>query len=71
MFFRRKGRLRKEFDEKLLDQLYKIRDERMKQKSLIKKVMEPSDEIINEMKIAEAKYFFILKEAKKRNISVK
>lgn len=71
MFFRKKGLLRKEFDEKLLKQISDAREKRMRQKMFLQKVFEPSDELINEARITEAKYFFLIKEAKNRNLSMK
>jgi hypothetical protein len=70
MFFRRKGWLRKEYDEKLLIQLDSIKQDRQQQKLLLEKCFEPSDEVILQMKLVEAKYFFLLKEAKNRKVSL-
>lgn len=69
MFFRRKGWLRKEFDEKLLNQLDQLRNDWNNQKSLIEKSFDPSDDVICQAKLTEAKYFYLFKEAKKRNIN--
>lgn len=71
MFFRRKGWLRKEFDEKLLGQINEIRTEWANQKMLVEKSFDPSEEILNQLKIADAKYFFLIKEAKNRKINIK
>jgi hypothetical protein len=71
MFFRRKGRLRKEFDEKLLTQLTEYKADWQQQKLLLDKSFDPSEEVICQTKIAEVKYFFLLKEAKQRSITLK
>lgn len=71
MFFRRKGWLRKEFDEKLLGQLNEYKEQWQKQKQLLDKSFDPSEEAICQTKIAEAKYIFLLREAKQRNVSLK
>jgi hypothetical protein len=71
MFFRRKGKLRKEFDEKLLQQLDRLRKEWNSQKMLVEKSLEPSADILSEAKLAELKYFFLIREAKSRNISIR
>ncbi|MDQ6595363.1 DUF2508 family protein [Bacillus salipaludis] len=71
MFFRRKGWLRKEFDEKLLTQLNKFKENSQQQKVLLEKCFDPSEEVICQTKIAEAKYFFLIREAKQRNVSLK
>lgn len=71
MFFRRKGWLRKEFDEKLLDQISDIRTNWSNQKSLVEKSFDPSDEILCQAKVTEAKYFYLIKEAKNRKINIR
>lgn len=71
MFFRRKGWLRKEFDERLLTQFNNYRDHWQKQRQLLDMSFDPSEEAICQTKIAEVKYHFLIKEAKQRNISVR
>lgn len=71
MFFRRKGRLRNEFDEKLLTQLHRFKEQSQRQKLLLEKSFDPSEEVICDTKIAEAKYFFLIREAKQRNVTLK
>jgi Protein of unknown function (DUF2508) len=71
MFFRRKGRLRNEYDEKLLTQLQRFKEQSQRQKLLLEKSFDPSEEVICETKIAEAKYFFLIREAKQRNVTIK
>jgi hypothetical protein len=71
MFFQRKGRLRKEFDEKLLSQLQAARNDWNNQKTLVGKCLDPSEEVLSEAKLAEIKYFFLIREAKCRNISIR
>ncbi|MBA2876923.1 YaaL family protein [Thermaerobacillus caldiproteolyticus] len=71
MFWRRKGWLRKQFNEKLINELQAMRDEWMEQKNLIEKSVEPSEEVVISLKITEAKYFFLIREAKRRRISLK
>jgi hypothetical protein len=70
MFFRKKGRLRREYDEKLLIHLDTLKHSRHYQKNLLEKCLDPSNEVIMQLKLIEAKYFFLLKEAKKRQISM-
>ena len=64
MFFRRTGRLRKEYDEKLLTQLNEYKQHWQQAKSILEKSFDPSEEVICQTKIAEAKYIFLLREAK-------
>ncbi|CCU58343.1 YaaL family protein [Bacillus subtilis] len=68
MGFLRKKTLRREFDEKLTEQLFKQKEEWNRQKKLVEKSLEPSAEVLYELKVAEAKYFFYLREAKQRNL---
>jgi hypothetical protein len=68
MFFRKKGKLRQEFDEKLLHQLESLKEDWMRQKRLIEKSIDPTEDVLNDLKIAESKYFFLLREAKQRKI---
>ncbi|WML50354.1 YaaL family protein [Neobacillus sp. PS3-34] len=70
MFFRRKGWLRKEYDEKLLQHMNDFKCEWQQQKMLLEKSFDPSEEVICQSKLAEAKYFFLFKEAKHRNITL-
>lgn len=58
MGFLRRKTLRREFDEKLIEQLFKQKEEWNRQKKLVEKSLEPSDEVLYELKVAEAKYFF-------------
>ena len=70
MFFQRKRKLRKEFDEKLLLQFSHLKKEWLNDKSLLDKSFDPSEEVICAAKLTEAKYFFLFKEAKERNIKI-
>ncbi|MCY8189490.1 YaaL family protein [Bacillus spizizenii] len=70
MGFLRKKTLRREFDEKLVEQLFKQKEEWNRQKKLVEKSLEPSAEVLYELKVAEVKYFFYLREAKQRNLKI-
>jgi hypothetical protein len=70
MFFRRKGWLRKEYDEKLLVQLEKFQHSRQQQKKMLEKCLDPSIDVTLQLQLVEAKYFFLIKEAKKRKLSL-
>ena len=61
MLFRRKGKLRKEFDEKLLIQFSNMKKDWLNDKSLLDKSFDPSDEVICAARLTEAKYFFLFK----------
>ena len=71
MLFRRKGKLRKEYNEKLINQLEQLQTEWTHKRSLVERSFDVSGEFIAEAKLAEAKYFFLFKEAQQRSISLK
>jgi hypothetical protein len=71
MFFRRRGWLRNEYDEKLLQQLDVLKSSWLNQKSLLEKSMDPSENAIVRTKISEIKYFYLFKEAKKRQVKIR
>ncbi|OQP03945.1 hypothetical protein B1690_16925 [Geobacillus sp. 46C-IIa] len=71
MLWRRKGKLKRQFDEKLIAELQKARTEWLEQKQLIEKSVDPSLEVLSALQLAEAKYFFLLREAKHRRITLK
>ncbi|MGP7819717.1 YaaL family protein [Niallia sp. 01092] len=71
MFFRRKGKLRKEFDEKLLVQFKHLKQDWLNEKTLLDKSFDPSDEVLCAARLTEAKYFFLFKEAKERNVTLR
>ncbi|CRK85337.1 YaaL family protein [Neobacillus massiliamazoniensis] len=71
MFFRRNGKLRKEFDERLITKLNEYKEDWHRQKFLLEKSFDPSEEVICQTKIAEIKYIFLLREAKQRNVTIR
>jgi hypothetical protein len=71
MFFQKKGKLRKEYDHALLHSLEDTKKDWISQKALEDMSIENSYEINYLSKIAEAKYFFFFREAKKRKVVIK
>lgn len=71
MLFRRKGWLKREYDEKLLADLQQSKTFWEQQRTFVKRSFDPSSELIEQAKAAEAIYFSLLNEAKKRNIRIK
>jgi Protein of unknown function (DUF2508) len=69
MFFSRKGRLKRSGDQQLLQCLDELRSNWMHQKEMVERSVEPSEEVIFKLQLSESKYFFLLKEAKKRNVT--
>ncbi|MDL4839139.1 YaaL family protein [Aquibacillus sp. LR5S19] len=58
-----------EVDKQLLDDIFKLKNEWMNLKSIIERSFEPSEIGLYDLSIAEAKYFFLLREARHRKIS--
>lgn len=71
MFFRRKYRLRNDYDAELIQNMECLKKSWLNQKSLLERSMDPSDEAIITSKIEELKYFYLFKEAKKRKVTIK
>ncbi|KOO46722.1 YaaL family protein [Priestia koreensis] len=69
MLFKRKGWLRKEFDQELLNGFNDTKAHWLKQSRYIEQSVDPSEDVLVSMKVAKAKYLYLLKEAKHRNIS--
>ncbi|WEG12757.1 YaaL family protein [Pullulanibacillus sp. KACC 23026] len=69
--FGRKGRLRREMNGSFTELLERMKNEWLKQKRIVEMSIEPSPEVIYQLKIAEAKYFFLLKEARYKNMTYK
>ncbi|MFD1708125.1 YaaL family protein [Siminovitchia sediminis] len=67
----KKHKLQKEFDHRLIDLLEKKKREWDEQKHLLRLSYEPQDELQYRTLMAKSKYLFLLKEARKRNISIK
>lgn len=70
MLFRKKGRLRRDTNKNLLILLEQLKQEWMKNKQLVEKSVEPSDELLHYVKVSEVKYFYLVREVRKRNISI-
>lgn len=71
MLFRKKGWLRKEFDDQLLEKVNELKHSWNSQRQLLEKSFDPSAEAITQAKIAEVKYFFLFKEVRKRKITLR
>jgi hypothetical protein len=72
MFNRRaKGRIRREKEEKLLKLLMECKNHWLKQKRIVEGSIEPSEEVLHQLRLAEAKYMFLLKEARNKKDFIK
>jgi Protein of unknown function (DUF2508) len=69
-FFRKKGKLRREFDEKLVEKLHDYKDMYLSQVELMDRSVDPPEELLTHVKLSQAKYYFLLKEAKARNVLI-
>ncbi|AHN20081.1 DUF2508 family protein [Lysinibacillus sphaericus] len=71
MFFRNKGKLKREFDEKLVN-LIKQTKEDLQQAKLIEELLNDYDlEVIAQRKAAESIHFYLFKEARIRRVLIK
>ncbi|WP_096156123.1 MULTISPECIES: YaaL family protein [Bacillus] len=68
MFFRKKDRLKNQFDEKIMKLTEENKDLWSKKKALVEKSLDPSEEVVCKLKLAEAKYLFLLKEVRYRKM---
>ncbi len=69
--FKRKIRLRKAMQEDLLEILSSCRETWLKKKKVIEGSIEPSGEVLQQLKLSEAKYLFLLKEARHQKLSIR
>lgn len=58
-------------DEHLLNTIIKLKDEWQQIQSIVEKSIEPADASLYQQSIARAKYLFLLREARHRNLSAK
>ena len=70
MFFRRKGWLRQEFDERLVHQINHLKKEWDHHNHLQDNSFDPFGNVNMQVKVSGIKYVYLLREAKKRQISV-
>lgn len=71
MFFRSKGKLKKEFDDKLVDLLKETKEE-LQQAKVIEELLDDYDlELLAQRKVAESIHFYLFKEARVRRVLIK
>lgn len=58
----KKGKLRKQRDASLLETVERVKADWLRQKQNVEKSIEPSEAAVHEMKMAEARYSFLLRE---------
>lgn len=70
MLFKKKGKIREVEDQRLVRHIEALKENLMIRTQLLKSSIDPSEEVIFKLKLIEAKYIFLLKEARMRNVSV-
>ncbi|MBS4201449.1 YaaL family protein [Bacillus sp. FJAT-49732] len=68
--FKKKQKLRKEYDRKLIELMDTTKKDWMIQSQLIDLSFEKSDDLQAITQLAKAKYFFLFQEAKVRKIAI-
>ncbi|WP_096438097.1 YaaL family protein [Alteribacter populi] len=69
MFFRKKGKIRRQEDERLLNKIDMLKMDLDQQKSMISRSDDYQDNLLYRSKITEVKYLFLLKEIRHRRAS--
>lgn len=62
---------KQEIENELLRNIYRLQTEWMQLKAVIEKSVDPSLEGQYDLKVAEAKYFFLLREARRLNLNAR
>lgn len=70
MLFKKKGKIRKEENKRLVHQIELQKQLLMTQKQLVEKSLDPSEEVLLSLKVTEAKYLFMLREARVRKTNM-
>ncbi|MFL2100456.1 YaaL family protein [Mycobacteroides abscessus] len=68
MGWKKKYRLRKEYDDSLLLLMKKLREDWEMSKRIERSSIEKDGQLFAQTKLAEAKYFYLFKEARERKI---
>ncbi|MCT8136345.1 YaaL family protein [Anaerobacillus sp. CMMVII] len=70
MLFKKKGKLRKAENKRLIEQIEIQKHLLMNQKELVGRSVDPSEDVLLKLKVTEAKYLFMLKEARVRKTNM-
>lgn len=70
MFFFKKKNIKKEFDQKLIHTLVTTKEELERHSTLLEKSYEPHSDLYAQVTLQKRKYYFLLKEAKKRKVRI-
>ncbi|TGA96012.1 DUF2508 family protein [Sporolactobacillus shoreae] len=70
MFGRKKGLLKKEMTDSLLESLSRCKQDWMTKRDVIEPSIDPSEEVLYQLKLAESRYLFLLKEVRAQKIHI-
>ncbi|WP_413377052.1 YaaL family protein [Alkalihalobacillus sp. 1P02AB] len=68
MFFRKRGKLRREEDERLLQAIDRMKMKYDNHRHYLEHSFDPSDDSIKQMKLVESLYSFLIREARIRQV---
>ncbi|WP_100374356.1 YaaL family protein [Bacillus sp. FJAT-45037] len=68
MFFRKKGRLRNEENERLLHAIETMKTRLDSERHFVAHGVDPSDDILTRIKMNDSIYSFLLREVRKQNV---
>ncbi|WFT76856.1 YaaL family protein [Halobacillus naozhouensis] len=69
MFSKKKTKKKKELDQQLLADIQKLKRDWETLERIIEHSVDPSEEGLLDLSVAKAKYFYLLREARKRNLN--
>jgi len=67
VFFKRKGHIRRQEEMKLYSLMNHFKERWEQQKILVSKSVDPPESVLYELKLLEAKYLFLFREARSRH----
>lgn len=70
MLFKKKGLIRKKENQRLIEHIEQQKHLLMNQKELVERSLDPSEEVVLNLKVTEAKFLFMLKEARIRKTNM-
>ncbi|MBU5344133.1 YaaL family protein [Caldifermentibacillus hisashii] len=70
MLFKRKGSLKREYDNKLLFQIEELKQKWKNEKSLYDKSFDMNEDFKHQVELTELKYLYLFREAKARQLKI-
>lgn len=70
MFFKKGGKMKAKTDDELIKMIHQLKTEWDSLRGFYEKSVDKSDELLYQIRLCEFKYFFLLREAKVRNIDL-